>query len=248
MKLFFLILLLLTTIGPLWILCSGKIDFHSDWRSANYESAHLAPDPKTVLEAVVQVYSARTYSWRGIFAVHTWLAIKPQNAQEYFVSQVIGWRRLTGLPVLIARTDVPDRNWFGNKPKIILDLRGKVAEKIIPELTKVVATYPYPKKYYYWPGPNSNTFIAYIGRKVPALKLTLPGNAIGKDYLPNNKLFASTPSGTGYQFSCYGLLGITLALREGIEINILGLVYGISFTDIAIKLPGFGDIKLFPQQ
>ncbi|EKD70108.1 MAG: hypothetical protein ACD_46C00633G0001 [uncultured bacterium] len=38
------------------------------------------------------------------------------------------------------------------------------------------------------------------------------------------------------------MLGILLAKKEGLEINILGLVYGVRFSPFAILLPGIGAI------
>lgn len=243
MRTLFIGFLILTFIGPLIILFSGKIDFYADWRTANRSSSHIAPSPHQTPEAVIQIYSARTFNWRGLFAVHTWIAVKPKNSKAYFVYQVVGWRLLRNLPPLMAESDIADRYWFNEKPMVILDIRGKEAEKIIPEIAKAAKTYPFPNKYVYWPGPNSNTFTAYIAREVPSLRLSLPSNAIGKDYLTHQSFFSRTPSGTGYQFSIYGLFGMTLAWQEGIEINLLGLVYGISFHPFAIKLPGLGDQK-----
>src|SRR5690348_14286928 len=92
--------LILTLIGPLWILLSGQVDFHADYRTANRDSAHLAPDPKLTPEAVIQVYSAPAFNWRKIFGVHTWVAVKPKGATKYTVYQVIGWRLFYGLPAL----------------------------------------------------------------------------------------------------------------------------------------------------
>ena len=50
------------------------------------------------------------------------------------------------------------------------------------------------------------------------------------------------PSGTGYQFSIWGLFGILVGIEEGIEINIAGLNFGIDFKDIGVRLPGLGNI------
>jgi len=240
----YLLFLLLTLTGPLWIALSGKIDFTADYRTANRNSAHIAPDPKTTPEAVIQAYSAYAFNWRGAFAVHIWIAVKPKNAPEYRVYQVIGWRIWSGLPALSDETDIPDRYWYDQKPNIILDLRGDNAEKLIPKIAQAAASYPYPRQYTAWPGPNSNTFIAHIARQVPELALALPANALGKDYLSTSRFFSRTPSGTGYQFSLFGVVGIMFALREGLEINLLGLVYGINPATLTLKLPGFGDIKL----
>jgi hypothetical protein len=90
-----------------------------------------------------------------------------------------------------------------------------------------------------WPGPNSNTFVAFVARQVPELALDLPPTAIGKDYL-GPSLVARAASGTGYQFSLFGLLGLTLAKEEGLEFNLLGLTFGIDAAEPALKLPMIG--------
>lgn len=78
---------------------------------------------------------------------------------------------------------------------------------------------------------------------MPELGLELPPTAIGKDYLAG-ALFASTPSGTGYQVSLYGLLGLSLGVAEGIELNLLGCTIGLDPGDLALKLPGVGMLGL----
>ena len=75
---------------------------------------------------------------------------------------------------------------------------------------------------------------------MPALGLELPPTAIGKDYLNNGSILARTPSGTGYQLSLLGLLGLSVARDEGLEINLLGLTFGVDPLDFALKLPGIG--------
>ena len=79
-----------------------------DYRTASRESAGIAPDPATNREAVLQVYGAPTWGWRGWFAIHTWVATKPQNADYYTVYEVIGWRQRRGLPVIRIEKDLPD--------------------------------------------------------------------------------------------------------------------------------------------
>lgn len=242
MKLGLIIFLLISCIGPLWIAFFDNINFKADYRTANRESSHLAPLPKDYSDAILQVYAARAFNWRGIFALHVWLAIKPKNGNAYVVYQVVGWRYFQGMPALSIATDIPDRIWFDQKPKILLDLRGHEAEILIPKINEAASHYPYANEYITWPGPNSNTFIAYLAREVPQMKLALPSIAIGKDFTGNHFL-TKAPSGTGYQFSLYGYFGVLVALKEGLEINILGLVYGINPSNLSIKLPGFGDIS-----
>ena len=52
---------------------------NSDWRTASHEPAGIAPSPELVQDAVIEVYAADAFSWRGWFAVHTWLAFKEQG-------------------------------------------------------------------------------------------------------------------------------------------------------------------------
>lgn len=242
---FFIVFLVISLIGPFWLLVSQQVTFSADYRTANRASSNIAPLPEATQEAVIQAYSARAFNWRGLFAVHTWIAVKPTNAKKYKVYDVVGWRMLHSEPVLGAMEDIPDRHWFDQKPQLILDIRGERAAALIPQIVTAVEQYPYPNEYHYWPGPNSNTFVAYIAREVPALSLMMPSNAIGKDFLVNNRFLAPAPSGTGYQVSLFGVVGVTLALREGLEVNFLGLVYGISPSQGVVKLPGLGELRLF---
>ncbi|MDX1975912.1 MAG: DUF3750 domain-containing protein [Rickettsiales bacterium] len=226
--------------GPLWMLFSGRVDLKADYRTANRESAHLAPLPHEAPEAVIQVYAARAFNWRGIFASHCWFAVKAKGASEYTVYQIVGWRNYRGLPALSIAKDVPDRNWYNQTPKVILDVRGEKAEALIPKIDAAAKAYPYAHPYTLWPGPNSNTFPAYIARRIPELGLALPADAIGKDYLVDSRFVAPAPSGTGYQISLFGVVGLLIAKQEGFEINILGGVYGVRFAPFRILLPGWG--------
>lgn len=231
-------LLLVLFVGPLFVAVSGTVSYNKDWRTAPRNSTGIAPNVEQFSDAVVQVYSARAFNWRGVFGVHTWLATKEVNAKEYKVHQVIGWQLYRNLPVVISEPDLPDRSWYGQDPEILVDIRGEKAAGLINDIQNAVDSYPYNSKYHVWPGPNSNTFTAWVGRQVPGLNLQLPSTAIGKDYLPNNKFIDKTPSGTGYQFSLFGIVGVSAAKTEGFEINLLGLNFGIDFNQTALILPG----------
>ncbi len=154
-----------------------------DWRTASREPAGIAPDPENTREAVLQVYAAPAWGWRGWFAVHTWIAAKPRGEKSYMVYEVIGWRQKRGLPVVRAERDVPDRYWYGEKPRLLADYRGGEGQKLIAEVEKAVASYPWRNTYRAFPGPNSNTFTAWVAKEVPALELALPFTAIGRGYV-----------------------------------------------------------------
>jgi len=227
--------------GPLLTLAFGRVAMSGDWRTASHRSTGIAPDPATHPDAVVQVYASRTFGWRGAFSDHTWLAAKPAGADRYTRYEVIGWYGGGGRPVVaIGSERAPDAEWYGAAPRLIRDLRGTEAEAVMARLPQAVAAYPYPTTYRVWPGPNSNTFVAHLGRAIPELRLAMPSTAIGKDYVPFPEIVGSSPSHTGIQLSVYGLVGIMAGLDEGLELNVLGLVAGVDFLHPALKLPGIG--------
>lgn len=142
----------------------------------------MAPNPLTNHEAVVQVYGAPTWGWRGWFAIHTWVATKHANADSYTVYEVIGWRQHRGLPAMRIENDLPDRFWFGERPRLLKEFRGEPADKLVDAVDKAAKSYPWPDTYKAFPGPNSNTFTAWIAKHVPELGLELPLSAIGSGY------------------------------------------------------------------
>lgn len=206
------------------------------WSTARWDSVGLAPDPETWKDAVIQVYAARVWGWRGALAVHTWIVVKPSGAPGYTRYEVVGWG---GSPVRISQR-VPDGYWAGNAPELLLDMRGAEAAAAIPLIIAAAERYPGRDGYVMWPGPNSNSFVAWVAREVPELGLHLPPTAIGKDWIGHDRVFASAPSGTGWQFSLFGLAGLTAAATEGLELNLLGLTIGLDLLRPAIKLPGIG--------
>ena len=210
------------------------------WRDAGHATTGQAPDPAAMRSAIIQVYAARTWGTRGGAAVHTWIAAKRSDADHYRRYEIIGWRLRRNESALVRRAGNPDAEWFSSRPILLADLRGDDVDAVINKMEAVIDDYPYQHEYQTWPGPNSNTFTAFVARRVPELRLDLPPTAIGKDYLGNGNVFGKAPSGTGYQFSVFGAFGILVAFEEGIEVNLGGLVAGIDFTSLAIKLPGLG--------
>ena len=239
-----LVLLTVLLIGPVLALAGGGVRLGGDWRTADRSSVGVAPSPDEAREAIVSLWAARAFRWRGLFAVHTWIATKPENADHYTVHQVIGWRGWGGGNVVVSRRDVPDRSWYGQPPRLVKELRGPAAASAIPKILAAVDAYPYAREYRLWPGPNSNTFTAWVARRVPELAVNLPAISIGKDYLEGGRIVASAPGGRGFQVSLFGLAGVIVGIDEGIEVNLLGLVFGVDPLGLAIKLPCIGRVGL----
>lgn len=213
----------------------------ASWGEANWQSAGILKPASQVKEATVHVLAGRTGRWKGIFAHHTWIVVKPKDARRYTRYDVVAW----GQPVHIDSW-APDGRWYGNDPIILAQLLGAQAEALIPRIRAAIDAYPYGNRgaYKVWPGPNSNTFIAHIARHVPELASALLPTAIGKDFVAWSAFGGPAPSGTGVQLSLGGLLGITIGWVEGLEVNVLGLVAGLDIRRPALKLPGWGRIGL----
>ena len=170
MKLLGFVLSVFLIAGPLLALGEVKI-MGKAWWEASRQSSGVSPNPDEVMEAVIQVFAARAFSWRGILGVHTWITVKPTNASEYTVYQLVGWRLRRGEDPVVIQRDIPDRLWYDAVPELLVDVRGKGVDELIKKIDKAAKTYPYRNTYSVWPGPNSNTFIAWIGRIVPELSL-----------------------------------------------------------------------------
>lgn len=187
----------------------------------------------------MQVYGARCAGLRGLFGIHTWVAVKPRGARSFTVYEVIGRRAHSRATVLCVWKRTPDTPWWGNAPWLLADRRGDGVDTLINRIERAAREYPYADEYVVWPGPNSNTFMAHIARAIPELDLDLPPTAIGKDYL-GNKVCGTAPSGHGAQVSLLGALGALASRVEGFEINVLGLSLGIDPFSPALRLPLLG--------
>jgi tRNA (cmo5U34)-methyltransferase len=137
------------------------------WSTARRDSSRQAPDPARELGPVVQVYAGRAWGWRGAFGVHTWIATKRRGADHYVRHEVIGWGVRYGADAVRVGPGIPDTYWFGSKPAILADLRGSEVESLIDQIEAAGKLYPYNGRYAVWPGPNSNTFTAFVARLEP---------------------------------------------------------------------------------
>ena len=145
------------------------------------------------------------------------------------------WHQARRDPTGLGRTII----WFGAWRQILLDHGDAGVDGMFARVCDA-SSYPYPKSYRPWFGPNSNTFLAHIARRVPGLAIQLPSNAVGKDFLPDGGLFAAAPSGPGFQLSLCRLFDILLAARDGREVNLLGPSLGVDPVRPALKLPALG--------
>lgn len=215
-------------------------DRPADWRSADRSSAGLLANPPQT-EAVVRIYAARTVRWRGIFATHSWIVIKDKGATSYERYDKTAW----GEPIRINGFTA-DGRWFGSVPDVVFSADGAAAEALIPRIRTAIASYAFTRRgdYRAWPGPNSNTFVAFVMAAIPEVRASLPSTAVGRDYPFDGRWFGWAPSGTGVRLTLGGYLGATIGWVEGLEFNVMGAVAGLDIARPGIKLPGLGRFGL----
>ena len=199
----------------------------ADWRTADRSGVGLLPPAAGHPAAVVRVFAARTVRWRGIVAVHCWIVVKPEGAAAYTRYDYTAW----GDPIRVDGF-APDGRWFGAAPETVFAADGPAAAALIPRMRAAVAGYAHHRRgdYRAFPGPNSNTFVAAVLDAVPEAGAVLPPTAIGKDFPHGGRWWRPTASRTGVRLTRGGYLGLTLALVEGVELNLLGAVAGLDWS------------------
>lgn len=213
------------------------------WRTADRSSAGLLKPASEQRRAAVRVFAARTVRWKGIFATHCWIVVKPAGADAYTRYDYTAW----GQPIRVNGF-VADGRWFGRVPDVVFAADGEAAERAIPAIQAAIESYKFQETgdYRAWPGPNSNTFVAAVLAAAPELDAKLPTTAVGKDYPYGGRWLSPTPSKTGFRLTLGGYGGVTVAWREGIEINLLGAVLGLEIRRPALNLPGLGRFGVGP--
>src|SRR5207249_1892428 len=133
------------------------------WSEMRRGPSGQAPDPATAREPVIQVYAARALGWRGVFAVHPWIVVKPSGAETYRRYEVIGWGVDAGAPAIRIDRAGPDDHWFGARPELLVDARGDGVDALVAKVEAAVAAYPYRETYRTGPG-------AWASRRRPHAK------------------------------------------------------------------------------
>lgn len=126
--------------------------------------------------------------------------------------------------------------WFGTRPITVLALfSGERARRIIGQLPARVEEYGRRFDYGPWPGPNSNTFIDELGRKIPELQFEQHHNAFCKDFVPGLRA-GSTTTGSGIEIET-PILGAQVGFEDGIELHVMTLTLGANFWPPRLEIP-----------
>ena len=130
--------------------------------------------------------------WRGVFSVHTRIAVKPTGAPRFTHYEVFGFGVANGASAVLIDRMGPDNYRFGARPRMLLDRRGAGVDQMIAQVRAGVENYPYPTV----PGPGPT---AIPSCPHPRTRIHLSSNAVGKDFLPGGGLFAAARLGSGFR-------------------------------------------------
>jgi hypothetical protein len=168
-------------------------------------------------------------------ARHPWFAVRRAGDKEWRVYEV---------PDLgVSRDPFQKHRPYGD-PIVHKVWRGADANRAADCLEREAESWMRKHPYRFYPGPNSNTFGAAMLRACK-LGASLPATAIGKDW--RGLVGAGrTTERTGVELHT-ALAGIRIGLKEGIQIHVLGLEFGIDLWPPALIFPlgpgriGFAD-------
>jgi hypothetical protein len=116
----------------------------------------------------------------GLFASHYWFVIfEGERAERWEVWQT---KNAGGRAVGHLHCDLktPDAGVGGGPMCIEAHWTGPEAQRLRDVLIKA-DIYPFCQRYRYWPGPNSNTYAAWILRQA-GIDYRLPRRAVGGSY------------------------------------------------------------------
>ena len=128
----------------------------------------------------VQLRHASLPGILGLFASHYWFVVL--DGGEAHRWEVWQTRNAGGRSIGHVHCDLkpPDAGVGGGPMHIDAEWSGAQAEKIAAVL-EAAASYPHCHRYHYWPGPNSNTFAAWVLRQA-GVHHPLARRAIGHSY------------------------------------------------------------------
>jgi hypothetical protein len=170
-----------------------------------------------------------------VMAIHYWFAVYDAEKRTWTRWEV--WQKSDQVPTSwghVHKNLMPVDAGVGGGPfHVAREWRGQEAQGIIAVLNKP-ETYPHQKTYRAWPGPNSNTYAAWVLEQA-RVPMDWHPMAIGKDY---HGLVGGgvSPTRTGVQGET-PLVGLKLGFKDGVELHLLCLTFGLDFDHPALKTP-----------
>ena len=131
---------------------------------------------------VVQLRYASLPHGLGLVADHYWFVVTEEGSGACHRWEVWQSPDAGGTSIGHVHCDLkePDANVGGGPTRIAAVWHGAEARALRAVLERS-GDYPHCHLYHYWPGPNSNTYAAWVLKKA-GIDYTLPWRAIGATY------------------------------------------------------------------
>jgi hypothetical protein len=202
--------------------------------------ARLRPKPSMPLdqspaEPVVQLRCGPLPGVLGFIAVHYWFVTFDPDEGHWHRWELWQEANLGGTSWGHVHRDLlsSGSGINGFPPQVMAEWRGREALRVQAALADS-PDYPNRDRYLAWPGPNSNTYIAWVLRRA-GVSADLDPRGIGKDYLGTAGV-AWTTTRTGVQAET-SLLGLKAGLLDGAEVHFLCFTFGLDTWPPAVKTP-----------
>lgn len=132
---------------------------------------------------IVQLKSATLPAPLGLLAAHYWFNVLDPLAGGCDRWEVWQTRSAGGRSAghLHCNLKAPADGVGGGPARLAAQWQGPEALRLKAILEEAETRYPFCDRYVAWPGPNSNTFVAWVLRRA-GIGFRLPWNAIGRNY------------------------------------------------------------------
>lgn len=165
------------------------------------------------------------------FATHTFLEYREGVGEPWFRVE-IATPKSGVIQSKIPTSAAYGRKRWGERVRILSQSDGSGNANFAQDIREFANAYD-DSVYRSYPGPNSNTFIESMMREVDGIYAVLDHNAIGKE---SGFYAGKTSGGSGLKLQT-PLAGISLGLREGIEISAVGLSAGVTVYPPSVRIP-----------
>jgi hypothetical protein len=171
------------------------------------------------------------------FAHHTWFDAKLGDDEHWLRIEVEDDTSGVTENAITRASAHADRRFGDREVRVLESFSGTGTEIMIERVraaSRDLSPY-YAESYAAWPGPNSNTFATDVARVVPGLSFPLHHNAVGKDHATWIDAGLTTTK-TGVRVDTLPI-GFALGAREGVELHLLQLTFGVSLWPPRLELP-----------
>lgn len=132
-------------------------------------------------ECVVQLRCA-PLPFLGFLADHYWFVVTEEGSGACHRWEVWQSKNAGGHSIGHVHCDLknPDADVGGGPSRVVAEWHGAAALALRGVLERP-EDYPHCQRYHYWPGPNSNTFAAWVLRRA-GIEYRFDRRAIGRNY------------------------------------------------------------------